>query len=180
MLVNKPLRSGIVRRGRRWNGCRCSSSSCQTWKISETHSKEAQRNYWLKEYHARVSTFAKCHKSFQINWHATHGTDYVRLIQPFHDRWDVLLLKVQVPLVLLNDTHFCETRTHHTTSTTKCTLYSMSESTLDRLPWDMSSCWISSSTASSSYSFITFSIFIEAKKRSSVISCMREDYDYAQ
>lgn len=38
----------------------------------------------------------------------------------------------------------------------------------------MSSCWISSSTASSSYSFITLSIFIEAKKRSSVISCMRE------
>lgn len=113
MLVNKPLRSGTVRRGRRWNGCWCSSFSCQTWKIWETHLKEAQRNCWLKEYHACVSTFAECHKSCKINWHATHGADYVRLIQPFHDRWDVLLLKLQVPLILLNDTHFCETR--HTT-----------------------------------------------------------------
>lgn len=165
MLVNKPLFSGTVRRGRRWNGCWCSSFSCQTWKIWETHLKEAPRNCWLKEYHARMPMFAKCHKSFKINWHATHRADYVRLIQPFHDRWDVLLLKLQVPLILLNYIHFCETRTHHTMSTTKCT-YTVCLNPLDRrLPWDMSSCWISSSTASSSYSFITLSIFIEAKKR---------------
>lgn len=119
MLVNKPLHSGTVRRGRRRNGCWCSSFSCQTWKIWETHLKEAQRNYWLKEYMCHA--FAKCHKSFKINWHATHRADDVRLVQPFHNRWDVLLLKLQVPLILLNYIHFCETRTHHTTSTTKCT-----------------------------------------------------------
>lgn len=44
----------------------------------------------------------------------THGANNVRLFHPFHNRRYVLLLKLQVPLVLFNNRHFCGTKKNNT------------------------------------------------------------------
>lgn len=53
--------------------------------------------------------FMSCYSSHSLDSRVTHGANNVHLFHPFHNRRYVLLLELQVPLVLFNNTHFCST-----------------------------------------------------------------------
>lgn len=94
----------------------CQNNSWHRPAVTDSH--VCMHNMWYKLVQLKVENilniltatgFMSCYSSHSLDSRVTHGANNVHLFHPFHNRRYVLLLELQVPLVLFNNTHFCGT-----------------------------------------------------------------------